>query len=120
MRAELLTEVLNELNGTSAEVEASAAISIDGLTMAALVPAAMDEHGVGATSAAILSLGARAAQELVRGNLEQVLVKGTGGHALMIGAAREAVLAILAKSNARLGLIFFDVRRAAESIVKLI
>lgn len=120
MRADLLTNVLNDLNGTSADIEASAVVSTDGLTMGALLPASMDEDRVGAISAAILSLGARAAQELARGNLEQVLVKGAGGYVLMTGAGQEAVLTVLAKSNAKLGLIFLDVRRAAESIAKLI
>ncbi len=120
MRAEMLTSILNELNGTSADIEASAVISTDGLMMAALLPAAMDEDRVGAMSAAMLSLGDRTAKELVRGNLEQVLVKGSKGYILMTGAGGEAVLTVLAKPNAKLGLIFLDVKRAAESVTKLV
>jgi uncharacterized protein len=116
----MLTAILNELNGTSADIEASAVISTDGLMMAALLPAAMDEDRVGAMSAAMLSLGDRTAKELARGNLEQVLVKGNKGYILMTGAGGEAVLTVLAKPNAKLGLIFLDVKRAAESITKLV
>jgi uncharacterized protein len=120
MRADMLTAILNELNGTSADIEASAVISTDGLMMAALLPAAMDEDRVGAMSAAMLSLGDRTAKELARGNLEQVLVKGNKGYILMTGAGGEAVLTVLAKPNAKLGLIFLDVKRAAEGVTKLI
>jgi predicted regulator of Ras-like GTPase activity (Roadblock/LC7/MglB family) len=120
MRASMLTAILNELNGTSADIEASAVISTDGLMMAALLPAAMDEDRVGAMSAAMLSLGDRTAKELARGNLEQVLVKGNKGYILMTGAGGESVLTVLAKPNAKLGLIFLDVKRAAESLTKLI
>ena len=120
MRADLLISVLNDLNGTSADIEASAVISMDGLMMAALLPSGMDEDRVGAMSAAMLSLGGRTARELARGVLEQVLIKGDKGYVLMTGAGENAVLTVLAKSNARLGLIFLDVKRASESISKLV
>ncbi|MBS3963866.1 MAG: roadblock/LC7 domain-containing protein [Methylomonas sp.] len=120
MKAELLTSVLNELNGTSADIEASGVISTDGLMMASVLPGGMDEDRVGAMSAAMLSLGDRTAQELSRGNLEQVLIKGARGYVLMTYAGSEAVLTVLAKPNAKLGLIFLDVKRAAEKIADLL
>jgi hypothetical protein len=120
MRADMLNSVLSELNGTSADIEASAVISTDGLIMASQLPQSLDEDRVGAMSAAMLSLGDRTAQELARGELEQVLVKGGKGYVLMAHAGPEAVVTVLAKTNAKLGLIFLDVKRAAESIEKLI
>jgi uncharacterized protein len=120
MRADLLTSVLTDLNGTSADIEASGIISTDGLMMASVLPAGMDEDRVGAMSAAMLSLGDRIAQELARGVLEQVLIKGSKGYILMTYGGPDAVLTVLAKPNAKLGLIFLDVKRAAESIVDLI
>lgn len=120
MRADLLTSVLTELNGTSADIEASGVISTDGLMMASVLPSGMDEDRVGAMSAAMLSLGDRTAQELSRGNLEQVLIKGNHGYVLMTYAGQEAVLTVLAKPNAKLGLIFLDVKRAAESIAEML
>ncbi|MEW5972670.1 MAG: roadblock/LC7 domain-containing protein, partial [Pseudomonadota bacterium] len=62
MRADMLTSILSELNGSSADIEASAIVSTDGLMMAALLPAGMDEDRVGAMSAALLSLGDRTAK----------------------------------------------------------
>ena len=75
---------------------------------------------MGAMSAAMLSLGDRTAEELARGALEQVLIKGARGYILMTHAGNEAVVTVLAKPNARLGLIFLDVKRAAENIGKII
>ncbi len=120
MRSEMLTSILSDLNGSSADIEASAVISTDGLMMAALLPAGMDEDRVGAMSAAMLSLGDRTASELARGELEQVLVKGDKGYILMVHAGPEAVCTVLAKPNARLGLIFLDIKRAAEGIGKIL
>ncbi|PPC91223.1 MAG: hypothetical protein CTY34_04640 [Methylobacter sp.] len=120
MKADLLTSVLTELNGTSADIEASGVISTDGLMMASVLPAGMDEDRVGAMSAAMLSLGDRTAQELNRGTLEQVLIKGSYGYVLMTYAGREAVLTVLVKPNAKLGLIFLDVKRAAASVAEML
>ncbi|MFZ5466334.1 MAG: roadblock/LC7 domain-containing protein [Pseudomonadota bacterium] len=120
MRADMLTSILSELNGSSADIEASAIVSTDGLMMAALLPAGMDEDRVGAMSAALLSLGDRTAKELARGGLEQVLIKGDRGYILMTHAGEDAVLTVLAKPQAKLGLIFLDVKRAAEAVTKVI
>ncbi|WP_394752264.1 roadblock/LC7 domain-containing protein [Crenothrix sp.] len=120
MRADLLTSILSELNGTSADIEASGVISTDGLMMASVLPAGLDEDRIGAMSAAMLSLGDRTAQELMRGNLEQVLIKGAKGYILMVYAGDEAVLTVIAKPNTKLGLIFLDVKRAAESVAELL
>ena len=120
MRSNMLQTVLNDLNGTSADIEASAIISSDGLMMAALLPNTVDEDRVGAMSAAMLSLGDRTARELARGGLEQVLIKGSTGYVLLTGAGEESVVTVLAKPNAKLGLIFLDVKRAAEAVTKML
>ncbi|RLA17783.1 MAG: hypothetical protein DRQ62_14570 [Gammaproteobacteria bacterium] len=120
MREDMLSSILNELNGTSADIEASAVISTDGLMIAAVLPQTLDEDRVGALSAAMLSLGDRTAQELARGDLEQVLIKGHDGFVLMTHAGEEAVVTVLARPKAELGLIFLDVKRAADSITKLL
>ena len=67
MREDLLNSILSELNGSTADIEASAVLSTDGLMMASMLPAGMDEDRVGAMSAAMLSLGDRTSRELARG-----------------------------------------------------
>jgi len=120
MREEMLKSLLNDLNGASADIEASAVISIDGLTMASQLSANMDEDRVGAMSAAMLSLGDRTATELARGNLEQVMIKGDDGYVLLIHAGHDAVLTVIARKEAKLGLVFLDAKRAATSVAKLL
>jgi hypothetical protein len=120
MRTDMLQQILQELNGSTADIEASALISTDGLMMASALPQGMDEDRVGAMSAALLSLGDRAAQELARGSLQRILLQGERGYVIMSSSGTEAVLTVLAKSNAKLGLIFLDMKRAAESLAKLI
>jgi len=119
MREEMLKSVLSELNGTSADIQASAVISTDGLVMASILSSEMDEDRVGAMAAAMLSLGERTSQELGRGELEQVLVKGELGYVLMTHAGSNTVVTTVTTASAKLGLIFLDVKRAAEAISKI-
>ncbi|MEH6626741.1 MAG: roadblock/LC7 domain-containing protein [Motiliproteus sp.] len=120
MRSELFTSILSDLNGSSADIEASAIISTEGLIIATLLPANMDEERVGAMSAAMLSLGERTSSELARGEMEQVLIKGKRGYILMTHANSDSVLTVIVKPSARLGLIFLDVKRAADAIGKIL
>ncbi len=119
-RTQNLTEVLKELEATTPDVEASAVVSTDGLIIASALPQDVEEDRVAAMSAAMLSLGERTSQELKRGSLEQVFVKGVSGYILMMGAGQEAVLTVLARQNAKLGLVFLDMKRTAEEISKII
>ncbi|HNJ97174.1 MAG TPA: roadblock/LC7 domain-containing protein [Ilumatobacteraceae bacterium] len=120
MREDALRNILGQLNATSADIQASAVISTDGLMMAALLPQGLDQDRVGAMSAALLSLGTRVARELERGIPEQVLVKGDNGYVLMLQAGDDAVLTVLASNQAKLGLIFLDARRAAQSMAQVL
>jgi len=111
---------LRDLQASSTDVEASAVISADGLTMASALPSDMEEDRVAAMSAAMLSLGERIASELGRGTLDQVYIKGQSGYVILMSIAREAVLTVLARDRAKLGLLFLDMRRAAEDLNKLL
>jgi predicted regulator of Ras-like GTPase activity (Roadblock/LC7/MglB family) len=70
-------------------------------------------------SAAMLSLGERIATELGRGSLEEVYVKGSQGYVILTSIGSEAVLTALARQNAKLGLIFLEMRRAAEDLERV-
>ena len=58
--------------------------------------------------------------ELGRGTLEQVYIKGEKGYVVLMSVGEEAVLTALAREQAKLGLIFLDIKRAAEDLAKLI
>jgi predicted regulator of Ras-like GTPase activity (Roadblock/LC7/MglB family) len=110
---------LRDLQASSPDVEASAVVSVDGLTMASALPADVEEDRVAAMSAAMLSLGERIATELGRGVLDQVYIKGQKGYVVLMAVGQEAVLTVLARQQAKLGLLFLDMRRATEDLVKL-
>lgn len=120
MRTDSFQQVLEDLNSGSTDVEASALISNDGLVIASALPSNVDEDRVGAMSAALLSLGDRAGRELARGSMDRIMIQGEQGYVIMTSAGEEAVLTIMAKPNAKLGLIFLDIKRAAGALANLL
>jgi uncharacterized protein len=118
--SQLIVDRLRDMQASSPDVEASAVISVDGLTIASALPQGVEEDRVAAMSAAMLSLGERIASELGRGSLEQVYIKGSNGYVLLMAIGSEAVLTALARENAKLGLILLDMRRAVEALSTLI
>ena len=119
-RTEMMVDRLRELQASSPDVEASAIVSVDGLSIASALPRDVEEDRVSAMSAAMLSLGERIANELGRGMLQQVYIKGETGFVVLMSVGQEAVLTVLARGPAKLGLIFLDMRRAAQDLSKLI
>jgi predicted regulator of Ras-like GTPase activity (Roadblock/LC7/MglB family) len=119
-RTELMVDRLRDLQASSPDVEASAVVSVDGLTMASALPSDVEEDRVSAMSAAMLSLGERIASELGRGILDQVYIRGESGFVILMSVGEDAVLTVLAREQAKLGLLFLDMRRAAEDLTQLI
>lgn len=119
-RTKQMVDRLREMQASSPDIEASAIVSVDGLSIASALPQDIEEDRVSAMSAAMLSLGERIANELGRGDLEQVYIKGESGFVVLMAVGEEAVLTALASEKAKLGLIFLDMRRAVEDLEKLI
>lgn len=119
-RTKQMVDRLREMQASSPDIEASAIVSVDGLSIASALPQEIEEDRVSAMSAAMLSLGERIASELGRGDLEQVYIKGESGFVVLMAVGEEAVLTALASEKAKLGLIFLDMRRAVEDLEKLI
>ncbi len=115
-RSARLDRALAALLGHNAELEAAAVVSFDGLPMASALPEGMDEDRVAAMSAALLSLGERAATGLGRGELSQVWIEGATGTVFLVSADDEAVLVAVAAQGAKTGLMMYEVRRAAAAV----
>ena len=108
------------MQAASPDMEASAVVSVDGLIIASALPADVEEDRVSAMSAAMLSLGDRIASELGRGSLEQVFIRGKNGFVILTAVGDDAVLTALARENAKLGLIFLEMHRAAEDLLRIV
>lgn len=121
-RTERMVTELRDLQMNMPDIEASAVVSVDGLIMASSLPTGVEEDRVSAMSAAMLSLGDRIASELGRGYLDQVYIRGENGYVILMSVGEEAVavLTVLARKQAKLGLVFLDMRRCVEALEKIV
>src|SRR5512146_218252 len=119
-RSEQMVNRLRSMQASAPDIEAAAIVSVDGLIMASSLPAGVEEDRVSAMSAAMLSLGERIASELGRGSLDQVFIHGKNGYVVLMSVGEDAVLTVLAREHAKLGLIMLDMRRAAEDLSRLV
>jgi uncharacterized protein len=115
-RSQQLDRAIANLLAQAPDIEAAAVVSFDGLPMASALPVTMDEDRVAAMSAALLSLGERAAEGLGRGGLNQVYIEGDTGTVFLVSADDEAVLVAVGTKGAKVGMMLYEVRRAAEAV----
>jgi predicted regulator of Ras-like GTPase activity (Roadblock/LC7/MglB family) len=119
-RLDEMNRVLRKLQSDSFGVEACALISEDGLMIASVLAADMEETRVAGMTATLLSLGGRAAMELGRSHLQEVIIRGESGYAVLVSAGRGALLLALTNESSKLGLTFFDMREAVRALQKVL
>jgi len=107
---------LGDLLRALPELDAAAIVTIDGLPMASALPPGMHEDRVAAMSAALLSLGERAAEGLGRGALSQVYIEGEQGTVYLLAAGEDAVLVAVASRGAKAGLVLYELRHTAAQL----
>ena len=116
----LIRPILRELNGKSNEMEASAVISRDGLSVASVLGESVDPDRLGAMCAALLGLADTTAKELERGDLKQVLLHGAKGVLLLVHIGATHVLALAAKPNINLGMVLLEARKTAQKLTTIV
>ncbi|MFS8071331.1 MAG: roadblock/LC7 domain-containing protein, partial [Byssovorax sp.] len=119
-RVEKIQDILRSLRSVSPDIVGSAIVSTDGFIVASLLPSEVDEELVSGMAAALLGVGERIATELMGGSMEQTYVRGRLGYVLLNAVGADALLIVLTTPDAKLGLVFLDVRRRVAELVKII
>lgn len=119
-RQDSLIKLLRTLSTTTPDIEAAAVVDNDGLMIASSLPQGVEDDSVAAMTAAMLGLGERIVSELKRGDFELVMLRGNDGYVISTRSGKEAVLTVLTRKEAKLGLIFLEVTRAAREVSRLL
>ncbi|MEO1374591.1 MAG: roadblock/LC7 domain-containing protein [Cyanobacteria bacterium J06635_10] len=109
----------NFVSGTN-DIQGATLVSTDGLSLASVLPNAMDDEKVSAMSAALLSLGERIGSELSRGSTDRIYVEGDKGYGVLTNCGDDAVLLVLASESAKQGLLMLEIRRLTEELKLLL
>lgn len=119
-RVEKIQDVLRSLRSVSPDIIGSAMVSTDGFIIASLLPGDVDEELVSGMAAALLGVGERIAAELMGGSMEQTYVRGKLGYVILNAVGAEALLIVLTTHDAKLGLVFLDVKRRVVELSKIL
>ena len=111
--------LLRALQASSDQIQASALVTHDGLTLASVLSSEVNADRFGAMCASLLALASRAAGEVDRGELRQVILDGEYGPLLLTRAGTTGVLAVAASPKANLGKVILDTRKTAIDLANL-
>lgn len=109
----LLKELLERAPG---DINGVAVLRPDGLMISSALPSGTDEKRVAAMAAAMVGTSQRTCDELERGDLNQVVIDGAIGKAILSYAGKKAVLAALSPGEVNLGLALLELERTAIKV----
>ena len=112
--------ILKTLTRRNPHINAAAVINVEGISLASSLEPGTNEESFAAMSAAILGLGESVLEEIGGGAQKEIYLKGKDKMVVIAGAGKEGVLAVTVMSEAPLGLVLVEVRKAAADIAKLL
>ncbi|HOU93231.1 MAG TPA: roadblock/LC7 domain-containing protein [Polyangiaceae bacterium] len=117
-RTEKIQDVLRGLRSASPDIIGASLVSIDGFVIASVLPAEIDEELVSGMAAAMLGVGERISTELMGSTMEQTYVRSEKGYVVLNAVGGESVLVVLTTKDAKLGLVFIELKRRCAELVK--
>lgn len=120
MNVHRLEKVLYQLHIDSLEIESSALISKDGLTLASNLNKDVNEDHIGAMSAALLSLGNRIIDNLVHSSTNSIMIQSQAGYVIVTAVTDELLLTVMTRPDSQLGMVFHDIKTAANSAREIV
>lgn len=114
-KREKISLVLQKLK-TSGDIEGAAVITRDGLVIASDMSSDIDADTLAAMSATMTGAAETVIQELKKSSPERVIVESKNTKLITIGAGSNAILVCVVKSNAKLGIVLLDMKKASSNI----
>lgn len=119
-KSEKIKDVLNRFRSISPDIFGASVITMEGFMVASVTLSEIDEGLVGGLTAAMLGVGERIASEMMNSRMSQIYIKSDNGYIICNSISDETVLVSLVNSDAKLGLIFLEIRRILPDLVSLI
>ena len=115
-----LSSILESLRSAVPEIKGALIASSDGLAVAQSLSSGEDTNRVAAMAAAALGLGKRIATTLSAGTLTKTQVTGTDAQIFLYSIGDKGVLALIANSDANVGLVNLEASSSAKDIAGIL
>jgi predicted regulator of Ras-like GTPase activity (Roadblock/LC7/MglB family) len=119
-RTERINEALRALRMMSADIIGAAVVTMDGFIVSSVLPAEVDEELIGGMAASLLGVGERISDDLMRSEMEQVYVRSPKGYVIVNALSEDSALLLLVTREAKLGLIFLELKRSVGELARFL
>ncbi len=119
-RVDQIHNILTKLKAGHDGVQGCLLVTAQGLPIDSATDGTTDEDLISAMTAAISSVSERVTQELGKGKINNISILSDGGYIILLDIASRAVLTVLAKTDANLGLILLLAKKSCNQLTELI
>ncbi len=116
---EMLEKILKDINNIGG-VETSAVASRDGLLICSTIPRKQHVETFVAMSATMIGAAETATTELGKCIPERIIVESSTGRIIGTGAGPKALLLVMTKPDASLGLVLIEMAKTSEKIKEIL
>lgn len=117
-KAEKLTDILRSMRAGTPEIIGACVVTSDGFIVASVLPSEADEELIGGMAASLLGVGQRISTDLLRAEMDQVYVRSPKGFIIVNAAGTDSSLVTLVSKDAKLGLVFMELKRTISELAK--
>ena len=117
-KSERISDVLRSLRQGTPEIIGATLVSSDGFIVASVLPNEVDEDVIGGMAASLMGVGERIAADLLGSQMEQTYVRSAKGYIVVNACGPEAMVVALVSREAKLGLIFLELKRTVSELVR--
>jgi predicted regulator of Ras-like GTPase activity (Roadblock/LC7/MglB family) len=118
--AQSVTQHLRTLRTSTPEIIGAVVVNMDGFVVSSVIPSEVDDELIGGMAAAVIGVGERIAADLMRAQMEQVYIRSAKGYVIINSINEQSAVVLLVTRDAKLGLIFLELRRVVEELNRVI
>lgn len=119
-KSERICELLRALRLSTPEIIGATVVSSEGFIVASVLPNEVDEDVIAGMVASLLGIGERIASNLLSAQMEQVYVRAAKGYVVVNACGPDSALVLLVTREAKLGLIFLELKRTVADLARLL
>ena len=119
-RGSKITDTLRMLRTSTPEVVGAVVVNMEGFVVASLLPADVDEELIAGMAASLLGVGERISSDLMGSNMEQIYTRSPKGYIVLQAINTDAALVLLVTREAKLGLVFLEVKRVSSELARVV
>ncbi|MDX2093371.1 MAG: roadblock/LC7 domain-containing protein [Kofleriaceae bacterium] len=119
-RGSKITDALRVLRTSTPDIVGAVVVNMEGFVVASLLPSDVDEELIAGMAASLLGVGERISADLMGANMEQIYARSPKGYIVLQAISGEAALVLLVTREAKLGLIFLEIKRIASELARIV